>query len=182
MDIELAAVHEAGHAVMQWLVGWELKELHMTVKEGFAIDPASECPYPSLESKSAVRKRLLVLFSGNDATRERWPKSENNQQDWLHALGAIHAHCQRSGAASWVPTDGYALRDAVEDSISKPPDRHCRLVRYRPHSSRSRLLVLCFLRLEVPHRPIAVHSFYTVQHPLNLNLIPFGPASCRVTV
>jgi hypothetical protein len=32
MDIELAALHQAGHAVMQWLVGWEVIELQMTVR------------------------------------------------------------------------------------------------------------------------------------------------------
>lgn len=111
MQIDLAAVHEAGHAVMQWVVGWELKGLHMTVRDGNATEAAAECPKVPLQSRSAIRKRLVVLFSGNDATRERWPTSENNQQDWYDALGAIHAHCQRKGAADWVPSNGYALAD-----------------------------------------------------------------------
>jgi hypothetical protein len=95
MQVELAAVHEAGHSVLQWLVGWEPKGLQMTVVDASATNVVAECPCPGLESTSAVRKRLLVLFAGNAATREHWPASDNNWGDWQDVLKAIQLHFRR---------------------------------------------------------------------------------------
>ncbi|XZE35741.1 hypothetical protein SH501x_001281 [Pirellulaceae bacterium SH501] len=117
MEIELAAVHEAGHAVMQWLVGWEVKGLQMTVVDANASKAAAECPRPSLASKSALKKRLLVLLAGNAATRQRWPDSENNWGDWTDILKAIGAHFGRPEASKWFTADGMSLRDTDANEV-----------------------------------------------------------------
>lgn len=117
MEIELASVHEAGHAVVQWLVGWEPKGLQMTVIEGNATKVHAVCPHPSLDTKSAVRKRLLVLFAGNAATLRKWPESWNDWGDWQDALKAIYLHFQRPDVSKWFVVDGKKLRDPEADEL-----------------------------------------------------------------
>jgi hypothetical protein len=114
MHIELAATHEAGHSVMQWLVGWESVELQMIVRDSNASCVSASCPYPSLDSLSAVRKRLLVLFAGNASTRQRWPDSNNDWGDWRDVLSALQKYFQRPSGIKWFAGDGYLLRDDTE--------------------------------------------------------------------
>src|SRR5690242_16385734 len=95
MDIELAATHEAGHAVMQWLVGWELGELQMTVDGANASKASTCCPRLPLPTLSDLRKRLLVLFAGNTATLKRWPGTWNDSGDWMDVLAALHQYFKR---------------------------------------------------------------------------------------
>src|SRR4051812_21482267 len=111
MDVDLAAVHEAGHSVMQWFVGWEPKVLQMNVVGSNATNVGAECSCPVLESTSAVRKRLLVLLAGNGATLERWPVSNNNWGDWQDIVKAIHLHFRRPDVGKWFNGDGMTLRD-----------------------------------------------------------------------
>jgi hypothetical protein len=116
VDIELASVHEAGHAVAQWLVGWELKGLHMTVVGQDATNVYAECPSPpDLDTISAVRKQLLVLFAGNASTRKRWPDSFNDWKDWLDSNTAIRMHLHRD--IEWYVTDGMKLRDPEANEL-----------------------------------------------------------------
>lgn len=117
MEIELAAVHEAGHSVMQWFVGWEPKVLQMTIVGSTATNVATECPCPGLESTSAVRKRLLVLFAGNAATLDRWPESSNNWGDWQDVLKAIQGHFRKPDVSKWFAADGMVLRDTEANDL-----------------------------------------------------------------
>ena len=59
---------------MQWLIDLELGALQMTVDGTNASKAATWCPYPSLDTMPALRKRLLVLFAGNTATLLKWPR------------------------------------------------------------------------------------------------------------
>src|ERR1700687_1168720 len=106
MHIELAATHEAGHSVMQWLVEWETVELQMTVRESNASHASARSPYPSLDTMSALNKRLLVLFAGNASTRQRWPNSNNDWSDWQDVLSALQQYFQRPKGINWIVADG----------------------------------------------------------------------------
>lgn len=117
MDIELAATHEAGHAVMQWLVGLETGALQMTVRDANASHVSACCPCPPLETMSALRRRLLVLFAGNSATRQRWPNSNNDWGDWQDVLRALQAHFQRPDGIRWFIADGRVLRDTEANAV-----------------------------------------------------------------
>jgi hypothetical protein len=121
VEIELAAVHEAGHSVAQWLVGWELRGLQMTVSESNASDVHSACPYPDLDTASAVRKRLLVLFAGNAATRKRWPNSENDRDDWSEVGKALYFHFRRTITQN--PSDGLAFADPEANELAQESKR-----------------------------------------------------------
>ena len=115
MDIELAATHEAAHAVMQWLVGWEVGELQMTVSETTASEPVTRCPPPPLDTLSALRRRLLVLLAGNTATLSRWPNSWNDWGDWNRIGEALWRHYGRNILR--VMSDGRSFRDPEANAV-----------------------------------------------------------------
>jgi hypothetical protein len=112
MDIDLAATHEAGHAVMQWLVGLEVGELQMTVKNGNASAPSARCPDVPVTALSDLRKRLLVLLAGNSVTLERWPNSWNDRGDWLDALSALKEYLKLDRIA-WVINDAQTAAERL---------------------------------------------------------------------
>ncbi len=125
MNIELATMHEAGHAVMQWLVGWENIGLQMTVFDLEASHVSARCPYPSLDTMSALRKRLLVLFAGNTATRQRWPNSNNDWGDWQDILRAVQDHFQRPLGIKWIVADGRVLQDVEANDVMQAAMSNC---------------------------------------------------------
>lgn len=110
MDIELAATHEAGHAVMQWLVDLELGELQMKIDGTNASDPSTCCPRLPLPTLSDLRKRLLVLLAGNAVTLQRWPDSWNDDRDWFHSLLALKEHMKLDNLA-WVIDRGQSAAE-----------------------------------------------------------------------
>src|SRR4029077_15924736 len=105
MDVQLAATHEAGHAVMQWFVGLELGPMVMTVEGTNASKPSTCCPRLPLPTLSDLRRRLLVLLAGNAVTLERWPDSWNNRGDWDDMRYALRDHLKLD-SISWVINDG----------------------------------------------------------------------------
>jgi hypothetical protein len=105
MDIELAATHEAGHAVMQWFVGLELVALEMTVDGTNASKPSTCCPRVPLPTLSDLRKRLLVLLAGNAVTLERWSDNWNDAGDWRDILSALREYLKLDTIA-WIINDG----------------------------------------------------------------------------
>jgi len=105
MDIELAATHEAGHAVMQWFVGLELGVLEMTVAGTNASKASTCCPRVPLPTLSDLRKRLLVLLAGNAVTLERWSDSWNDAGDWRDVLSALR-ECLKLDTIAWIINDG----------------------------------------------------------------------------
>lgn len=125
MEIQLAAVHEAGHSVVQWLVSWVPGGILLTVENGVATTAKSKCPHPTFEAKSDLRKRLLVLFAGRAATQARWPGSENDWDDWSDARMALHAHFQRPGGFKWYVGDGYSVRDTEVDGLISDSMNKC---------------------------------------------------------
>jgi hypothetical protein len=132
MRTELAVVHEAGHAVMQWFVGWDLKGLQMKVQESNATDVGCRCPSPSLNTTSDIRKRLLVLLAGQAATKRDWPESWNNRRDWDFVLLALSRFFQRPTEldGALYPTDPVA-RVLVETADRKCAEivAHCSIRR-----------------------------------------------------
>ena len=80
-----------------------------------ATTAQSSCPHPKLETRSAVRKRLLVLFAGQAATQKRWPERANNSQDWHDALRALNAHFQRK--INWNPAAGMSVSDTEANEL-----------------------------------------------------------------
>ena len=110
MDIEIVAVHEAGHAVMQWFVGWVPKGIYVTGSGANVTKAETECPAPELSSKSAIPKKLLVLLAGNEATRKQWPNSMNNMGDWQDIMTAVRLYFGWS-SYDWKREHGMALTD-----------------------------------------------------------------------
>jgi hypothetical protein len=132
MDIELAATHEAGHSVMQWLAGWETIELQMTVRDTNASHVSARCPHPSLDTMSALRKRLLVLFAGNVATRQRWPNSNNDWGDWQDVVRALQDHFQRPKGITWIVADARGLRDDEANAVMQAAMSMCAEIMAHP--------------------------------------------------
>ncbi len=123
MEIELAATHEAGHAVMQWLVGWEVIELQMTVSDSNATKAFTRCPNSSLDIPSDLRKRLLVMFAGNAVTLRKWAGRWNDRGDWLDVGLAFFRHFKRP--IKWVPMEGKAVKDAEANAVMQTALAYC---------------------------------------------------------
>ena len=72
-DPKQVTAHEAGHAVMQWFVGWESKldKIQMSPVDGRATDGIMIAKSPELDTLSAIRSRLLVLLAGHVAANTR---------------------------------------------------------------------------------------------------------------
>lgn len=123
MDIDVAATHEAGHAVLQWLVGWPAGDLQMTVNGSTATLPSTDCSYPEPhDTVSAVRKRLVVLLAGEEATRRKWPEASHNRHDFEQMQAAIrwYLKIERTG---WIPGTGLKIdppeaNDLLQEAIS----------------------------------------------------------------
>jgi hypothetical protein len=123
MEIELAATHEAGHTVMQWLVGWEVGELQMTVDGANATKLSACCRRLPLTTLSDLRRRLLVLFAGNAVTMQRWPGKWNDGGDWKDALLALAEYFQRG--MKWVACDSRTLfMQRFQPALAPPPEKN----------------------------------------------------------
>lgn len=96
LEIDFVATHEAGHAVMQWLVGWEPGEVEVTTDDQNGVTHAiTQNSHPTSYTLSNFRKRLLVVFGGVSATRGRWPGQKNDQYDWQNAGAALYLFLNR---------------------------------------------------------------------------------------
>lgn len=93
-----AAIHEAGHAVLLWLVGWEdnLKWIQMRrIDDGADLAKMKFDRRPP-ESLSAIRSTLLVLFGGSVASCEHFGRFMRDiDGDWHEAQLAIGWHYPR---------------------------------------------------------------------------------------
>lgn len=83
LEIDFVATHEAGHAVMQWLVGREPGEIvigtsRLTLNER-----------PESNTLTELRKRLLVVFAGGSLTLKKWPDRKGDYYDWQNAAFAL---------------------------------------------------------------------------------------------
>lgn len=94
IDLMTAITHEAGHCVMQWFVGREQNGFAFEVDHGQAINPSSYCPapYEAGQSKSSVRKSVLVYYAGRAATQNDWPGSHHDAADFDEACYALAKH------------------------------------------------------------------------------------------
>ncbi len=110
---------------MQWLVGLDTGALQMTVRDANASHVTACCPCPPLDTMSALRKRLLVLFAGNTATRQRWPNSNNDWGDWQDVLRAIQDYFRRPDGIKWCVADGRMLRDAKANAVMQEAMSKC---------------------------------------------------------
>lgn len=119
MDIELAATHEAGHAVMQWFVGLELGPLEMTIQGTTASKASTCCPRVPLPTLSDLRKRLLVLLAGNATTLERWPDSWNDAGDWKDILSALKDYLKLD-TITWIINAGKTPLERFLKSCEPP--------------------------------------------------------------
>lgn len=73
------AHHEAGHVVAAWRVGAEVESVAASAAGGLVIVRGPS----GLPGREFVRRRLLVLFSGPEAERQRYPLTDTS------AVGAI---------------------------------------------------------------------------------------------
>ncbi|HAW27482.1 MAG TPA: hypothetical protein DCY03_05085 [Planctomycetaceae bacterium] len=90
LDFEFSATHEAGHAVMQWLVGWVPGAVEITTDDENRVTRAvTDNSRPASYTLPNFRKRLLVVFAGVSATRGKWPNRKNDEFDWQNAGEAL---------------------------------------------------------------------------------------------
>jgi hypothetical protein len=73
VDPEHIAYHEAGHAVMQWLVGWDadLRFMQMRRVPDGATEGGTNAKTPVCKSLSSLRKRLVFLCAGSSAASKK---------------------------------------------------------------------------------------------------------------
>lgn len=124
MDREIAAHHEAGHAVAQWCVGWIVGECRWQVDGENVTNPETKCSVDDhLTSLAAIRKRLFVLFAGQQATLKRWVGSSNDGGDWRDVLRAIDTHLGRK--PKYKIDDGYHLDDSEANALVQDARSRC---------------------------------------------------------
>lgn len=93
MNPNTVSVHEAGHAVMQWLVGWEADchYIQMERVEGGVINGFMKIPPPDREcyrELGTAKRKLLVLLAGAATTDD--PAAQHNQLDFQEACFVLN--------------------------------------------------------------------------------------------
>ena len=88
MDPRTVAIHEAGHAVMQWFVGWEadLQFIQMRRVDGGVEKSFMKIPVPdrtTYADERVARRKLLVLLAGAATTDD--PTAQHNHSDFDEA-------------------------------------------------------------------------------------------------
>lgn len=87
-----AAIHEAGHAVVLWFVGWgeDLKWIRIRRVDGSAELARMKFNRRAPKSLSAIRSTLLVLFAGAAASDEHFGEPKRDiDDDWREAKHAV---------------------------------------------------------------------------------------------
>lgn len=99
MNKEHAAIHEAGHAVMQWFVGWGADLEFIKIRVKGADKSVWESPgymkalEPCVKSKSSACSRLLVLYAGNAVSNNHFGKEMYDiDGDWNLIQKAVGLH------------------------------------------------------------------------------------------
>ncbi|KKL97520.1 hypothetical protein LCGC14_1833640 [marine sediment metagenome] len=113
------ATHEAGHAVIQWFVGWEseLKKIQMRLVEGGATDAIMHVIPPEVQTLSAARSRLLVLYAGSVASNTRFSTNWSDfHKDWNLAL-TVTASYLKLHNLEWCPSDGWSVKNREANAI-----------------------------------------------------------------
>jgi len=67
----------------------------MQVRGTKSTEAYAECPCPSTDTLSDIRKRLLVLHAGTAATWARWPGRYNNAKDWVDIYADVATRLRR---------------------------------------------------------------------------------------
>jgi hypothetical protein len=83
-----------------------------------------------MNTESAIRKRLLVLFAGKAATQHRWPGSENDQRDWHDACQEIQTYLQCPGGLVLIPGDRFLSAEA--NALVAEAREHCAAIIAHP--------------------------------------------------
>ena len=127
MSPEKIALHEAGHAVMQWLVGWEddCKFIQMRRVEGGVIESFMKATPPDpvryKHEADTVKKRLLVLLAGAATTDDM--RAQHNEGDFHDIRGVLAVHF---GGLNWNPRRGLEIVDPLPNALLQEANRQCR--------------------------------------------------------
>ena len=92
MNAEIVARHEAGHAVMQWLVGWEdaLRSIQIRrVEDGVEWANTDIARPGNYADRRVTRRRVLMLMAGAAATDDL---TAHNEKDF-HYIQMALASC-----------------------------------------------------------------------------------------
>ena len=127
MDAQTIAIHEAGHAVMQWLVGWEsdLEFIQMRPtgpdvvdKGGMKVKPPDRLKY---RDDGVARKKLLVLLAGAATTNNL--DAQHNKEDFTEAC---HVLADRFGEKiGWRPGTGVEVIQAEANDLLQEANSAC---------------------------------------------------------
>lgn len=114
MNPSVVAHHEAGHAVMQWMVGWEseMEFIQMQRVAGGVVNCFMKVPSPNFANysvESFARRQLLVLLAGAATTDN--PRDRHNKGDF--DMTCLVLSFLFSRPISWKPGIGIAV---VEES------------------------------------------------------------------
>lgn len=133
MDPRTVAIHEAGHSVMQWLVGWEadLKFILMRRVEGGVIDGYMRAPSTGKSAstdKRVGRRKLLVLLAGAATTED--PAAQHNQKDFNDACFVLSALFQRR--INWKPGSGVEVMEQEPNVFLQLANETCKSIVRQP--------------------------------------------------
>lgn len=119
MDPRTVAVHEAGHAVLQWFVGWEdvLEFVQMRRVDGGATDGGTKVTPPPLSSYSDIRvarKRLLMLLAGGATADDI--NARHDRGDWEN-MQFVFGGFFRAPFLQIVGPESVHLKDEKQDAF-----------------------------------------------------------------
>jgi len=130
MDAQTIAIHEAGHAVMQWLVGWESDlefikmrptEPNVVDKGGMKIKPPDRLKY---KDDGVARRKLLVLLAG--AATSNNLDAQHNKEDFTEAC---HVLADRFGEKiGWKPGAGVEVVQVEANDLLQEANSACKQI------------------------------------------------------
>ena len=129
MDLRTVAIHEAGHAVMQWFVGWEadLQFIQMRRVDGGVQDIFMEISIPdrtTYADERVARRKLLVLLAGAATTDD--PADQHNQSDFNEVCRVLNFLFQCP--ITWKPGIGVAVIQVEPNLLLQHANATCNAI------------------------------------------------------
>jgi hypothetical protein len=129
MDPRTVAIHEAGHAVMQWFVGWEadLQFIQLRRVDGGVQDSFMKILTPdgtSFSDERVARRKLLVLLAGAATTDN--PADQHNRSDFNEVCMVLSILFQYR--IVWKPEMGVAVVQEEPNILLQDANAMCNAI------------------------------------------------------
>lgn len=124
MNAQTIAEHEAGHAVIQWFVGWgkDIEYIQMTQVVGGVTGGTMKIPVPDRKTycdKRIARRKLLVLLAGAATTDD--PASQHNSEA-CRVLSVLFGICR----ITWNNGTGLAVVQKQPNDLLQSANDICK--------------------------------------------------------